>query len=104
LDLNYASKTVQYIRDIGMSVHGTFTYGLPGETKEQMQETKQFINKTNFNTVQESGTAEIEGSPLYALNKKNLENYPGAKINNNYDRQIDGGKKWQSLIKDLQKD
>jgi len=104
LDLNYAYKTVQYIRDIGMSVHGTFTYGLPGETKEQMQETKQFINKTNFNTVQESGTAEIEGSPLHALNKNNLENYPGAKINNNYDRQIDGGKKWQTLIKDLQRD
>ena len=35
-----------------MSVHGTFTYGLPGETKDQMLDTKKFISMTNFNTVQ----------------------------------------------------
>ena len=102
LDLNYTSKLVDYIRELGMSVHGTFTYGLPGETKKQMLETKKFINNTNFNTVQESGTAEIEGTPLHSLTKKDLENYPGASINKEYDRQIDGGKKWQSLVKELQ--
>ena len=85
-----------------MSVHGTFTYGLPGETKAQMLETKEFIKRTNFNTVQESGTAEIEGTPLHTLNSKDLKNYPGASINTEYDRQKDGGKKWQSLVKSLQ--
>ena len=35
-------------------------------------------------------------------NKKELKNYPGASINSTYDRQKDGGKKWQSLVKDLQ--
>ena len=65
-------------------------------------ETKSFISKTNFNTVQESGTAEIEGTPLHTLNNKNLKNYPGASLNENYDRQKDGGKKWQSLVKNLQ--
>ena len=102
LDLSYTNQLVNYIRNLGMSVHGTFTYGLPGETKDQMLETKKFISDTNFNTVQESGTAEIEGTPLHTLNKKDLENYPGASINKDYDRQKDGGKKWQSLVKDLQ--
>ncbi len=102
LDLNYTRELVDYLRSLNMSVHGTFTYGLPGETKEQMLETKSFISKTNFNTVQESGTAEIEGTPLHTLNNKNLKNYPGASLNENYDRQKDGGKKWQSLVKNLQ--
>ena len=60
------------------------------------------IKKTNFNTVQESGTAEIEGTPLHTLNNKELKNYPGANITAEYDRQKDGGKKWQSLVKNLQ--
>ena len=102
LDLSYAQDVINHIRDLGMSVHGTFTYGLPGETKDQMMETKNFIKNTNFNTVQESGTAEIEGTPLHTLNKKELKNYPGAHIDSAYDRQKDGGKKWQSLVKELQ--
>ncbi len=102
LDLSYTKEIVNHLRELNMSVHGTFTYGLPGETKDQMIETKNFISNTNFNTVQESGTAEIEGTPLHTLNKKELKNYPGASINSTYDRQKDGGKKWQSLVKDLQ--
>jgi radical SAM superfamily enzyme YgiQ (UPF0313 family) len=103
LDLKYAQEVVSHIRTLGMSVHGTFTYGLPGETKENMIETKKFIQSTEFSTVQESGTAEIEGTPLHNLVKeKELSAYPGANLDKNYDRQIDGGKKWQSLVKDLQ--
>jgi radical SAM superfamily enzyme YgiQ (UPF0313 family) len=103
LDLKYVSEIVTYIRSLDMSVHGTFTYGLPGETKEDMIQTKRFINSTKFSTVQESGTAEIEGTPLHTLiNAKKLTTYPAAVADENYDRQKDGGKKWQSLVKDLQ--
>ena len=103
LDLKYVSEIVSYIRSLDMSVHGTFTYGLPGETKEDMIQTKRFINSTNFSTVQESGTAEIEGTPLHTLiNAEKLTTYPSAVADENYDRQKDGGKKWQSLVKDLQ--
>ena len=103
LDLKYVSEIVSYIRSLDMSVHGTFTYGLPGETKEDMIQTKKFINSTKFSTVQESGTAEIEGTPLHTLiNAKKLTTYPSAVADENYDRQKDGGKKWQSLVKDLQ--
>jgi len=103
LDLKYVSEIVSYIRSLDMSVHGTFTYGLPGETKEDMIQTKKFINSTKFSTVQESGTAEIEGTPLHTLiNAEKLTTYPSAVADENYDRQKDGGKKWQSLVKDLQ--
>ena len=65
--------------------------------------TKKFIKDTEFSTIQESGTAEIEGTPLHTLiNSEKLSSYPGAVADKNYDRQIDGGKKWQSLIKELQ--
>ena len=103
LDLKYVSDIVSHIRSLDMSVHGTFTYGLPGETKEDMVKTKKFIRDTKFSTVQESGTAEIEGTPLHALiNEEKLTSYPGAIADENYDRQKDGGKKWQTLVKELQ--
>ena len=34
LDLKYVQDIVSHIRSLNMSVHGTFTYGLPGETKD----------------------------------------------------------------------
>ena len=67
LDLKYVNEIVSHIRSLDMSVHGTFTYGLPGETKNDMIKTKKFIQSTKFSTVQESGTAEIEGTPLHTL-------------------------------------
>ncbi len=83
-------------------LYGTFTYGLPGETKEDMIQTKRFIKSTEFSTVQESGTAEIEGTPLHALiNAEKLSTYPSAVADKNYDRQKDGGKKWQTLVEEL---
>ena len=102
LDLNYTKEIVQYIKSLGMSVHGTFTYGLPGETKANMLETKKYISEVKFTTVQESGTAEIEGAPLYNLNKKDLSVYPAAKIDSEYTRHADGSKKWMDLVESLQ--
>ena len=94
---------VSYIRSLDMSVHGTFTYGLPGETKEDMIRTKKFIKDTDFSTVQESGTAEIEGTPLHALiHEQKLTTYPGAmQMKIMIDKKM-VVKKWQSLVKSLQ--
>lgn len=99
LDLDYAQQAVYEIKRLGMTVHGTFTYGLPGETKEQMLDTKQFINSLPFDSFQESGTAEIEGTPLHTLRQKGkLDKYDGAKIDDNYSRAVDGVKKWQQVV------
>lgn len=102
LDLEYASQAVFEIKRLGMTVHGTFTYGLPGETSEQMLDTKRFIASLPFDTYQESGTAEIEGTPLHTLREKGqLDRYQGAKMDANYQREVDGHKKFQSLVESL---
>lgn len=101
LNLEEARATVIYLRSLGMSVHGTFTYGLPGETAEQMKETKAFIAKTPFSTIQESGTAEIEGTPLHTLRERgHLDAYPGASLDG-FSGESDGVKKFQSIKHEL---
>ena len=67
LNLEYARDVVAELKRIGMTVHGTFTYGLPGETTEQMMETKSYRNSLDLDTCQELGCAEIEGTPLHSL-------------------------------------
>lgn len=66
LDLGYARAATEEIKRVGLTVHGTFTFGLPGETAEQMQDTKRFIASLGLDTHQESGCAEIEGTPLHS--------------------------------------
>jgi radical SAM superfamily enzyme len=86
-----------------MTVHGTFTYGLPGETPAQMMQTKDYIASLPFDSVQESGTAEIEGTPLATLRQSGaLKAYENAKIDENYQRNADGNKKYQQLAHVLQ--
>jgi radical SAM superfamily enzyme YgiQ (UPF0313 family) len=102
LDLEEARATVLECKRLGMTVHGTFTYGLPGETKEQMQDTKRFIASLPFDSVQESGTAEIEGTPLHTLRKTGkLEAYSAATMDKEYVREKDGMKKFQNVIDGL---
>jgi radical SAM superfamily enzyme YgiQ (UPF0313 family) len=102
LDLDYARQTVQQLKALGMTVHGTFTYGLPGETREHMLDTKRFITKLGLTTYQESGCAEIEGAPLHTLIARgSLRRYTGAKIGADYDRQVDGNVKFQRIAREL---
>ena len=56
-------------RKLNMTVHGTFTIGLPGETPEQMRETLEFVRSIPLNSHQLSGTAEIEGTPFHAFGR-----------------------------------
>jgi hypothetical protein len=102
LDLKKAEETAKYLRSIGLTVHGTFTVGLPGETQEQAQETRDFIARLRregtLNTHQLSGTAEIEGTPLHTLRERgHLDKYPGAKLDGNYTASPDGQKKIEEM-------
>ena len=104
LDLELAGKVVHEVKRVGMTVHGTFTYGLPGETREEMLETKRFIKSLPFDTVQESGTAELEGTPLHTLRVNGpLSKYSGAQVDATYRREVDGNKKWQQMVDDLRR-
>lgn len=102
LDLTEARAAVLELKRLGMTVHGTFTYGLPGETKEQMLETKHYRESLPLDSFQESGTAEIEGTPLHHISTQGaLANYSGAVINTKYRREVDGNVKFQNLVKEL---
>jgi radical SAM superfamily enzyme YgiQ (UPF0313 family) len=104
LDLNYAAEVVHHLRKIGMSVHGTFTIGLPGETPEQVAQTVRFAHALPLNSRQISGTAEIEGTPLHTLrNSGSLTKYEGATMDANYHREVDGNKKAQQMAGELQR-
>ena len=99
LDLEKARDTVFELKRLGMTVHGTFTYGLPGETKEQMQDTKRYIASMPLDSIQESGTAEIEGTPLHTLRASGkLAAYTGASMETGYTRERDGVKKFENVI------
>jgi radical SAM superfamily enzyme YgiQ (UPF0313 family) len=103
LDLAYGADVVRHLKKIGMTVHGTFTYGLPGETPEHRKDTKRYIASLPFDSVQESGTAEIEGTPLATLRQTGaLAAYENARIDENYNRHVDGNKKYQELASTLQ--
>ena len=102
LDLALVREIVHELKRIGMTVHGTFTYGLPGETREQMRQTSEFARSLPFDSFQESGTAEIEGTPLSTLRARGqLERYAGARIDEHYVKEADGNKKWERLLEQL---
>ena len=94
LDLKEARQTVIYLRRLGMTVHGTFTYGHPGETKEQMLETKAFIQSMPLNSWQESGTALLGATPLSAQSDR-------GEVPSGFSRQSDGNKKFQEIREQL---
>lgn len=100
LDLQHGAEVVRFLKQLGMTVHGTFTIGLPGETPEQMRETLAFAELLPFDSTQVSGCAEIEGTPLHALRTKgHLEiGFSGARMDGHYNRAEDGNRKFQELI------
>jgi radical SAM superfamily enzyme YgiQ (UPF0313 family) len=98
LNLEYARDVVTELKRIGMTVHGTFTYGLPGETTEQMMDTKRYRESLGLDTCQESGCAEIEGTPLHSLATQiSLAKYSGAKLDEGYLRETDGRVKFDKI-------
>lgn len=103
LNLEKARETAIWLRSIGMSVHGTFTVGLPGETEAQKEETLAFIRQLyadgGLDTHQLSGTATIEGTPLAAIAAgAHLDKYPGATAEG-FVVTGDGQKKIESLTR-----
>jgi hopanoid biosynthesis associated radical SAM protein HpnJ len=51
--------------DLGITVHGTFILGLPGETKQTIQETIRFAREVNPHTIQVSIAAPYPGTELH---------------------------------------
>ncbi|MBF0260584.1 MAG: radical SAM protein [Magnetococcales bacterium] len=100
LNLEEARRVAHEIRRVGMTLHGTFTFGLPGETPEQVRRTEDYILTLPLDSIQKSGCAEIEGAPLHTLSRqKFLHAYPSARLDEHYVRATDGQLKFEHLAR-----
>ena len=88
LNLARAEKMIKYTKKLGIKVHLTFCLGLPGETVQSIQDTVNFIAKTNPDSLQFSLATPFPGTSYFRyLEKKgirlseNLVDYDG---NNKY--------------------
>jgi radical SAM superfamily enzyme YgiQ (UPF0313 family) len=71
LRVDRARRFARDCRDLGITVHGTFILGLPGETRETIQETIRFAREVNPHTIQVSVAAPYPGTELYQRAKEN---------------------------------
>ena len=95
LNLIEARETTIYLKSLGFTIHGTFMSGVPGETREQMQQTLDYINSLPLDTHQHSGMAELEGAPVHTLRER------GEMQDANYTRENDGVRAIEKLIQKM---
>jgi hopanoid biosynthesis associated radical SAM protein HpnJ len=63
--IDVARKFSEDCRKLGVTIHGTFIMGLPGETRETIEETIRFAQEVNPHTIQVSLAAPYPGTELY---------------------------------------
>lgn len=65
LRLDIARRFTRHAKELGIKIHGTFILGLPGETRESIEETIRFACELNPDTIQVSIAAPYPGTVLY---------------------------------------
>jgi len=85
LNLAVARETIMETIRLGIKCHLTFTFGLPGETKETVEKTMALAEELNPDSVQFSIATPYPGSRLYRQLKGN-----GHLLSDNFD-EYDGG-------------
>jgi hopanoid biosynthesis associated radical SAM protein HpnJ len=65
---------------LGITIHGTFIVGLPGETRESIRETIRFAREINPHTLQVSLAAPYPGTELYRQAVENDWLAPGHEL------------------------
>jgi hopanoid biosynthesis associated radical SAM protein HpnJ len=63
--LETVRRFTQDCHKLGILIHGTFILGLPGETKETIQETMRFAREMNPETIQVSLASPYPGTAFY---------------------------------------
>ncbi len=84
LRTDIARRFTEDCRKLGITIHGTFILGLPGETRETMEKTIRFAKEINPHTIQVSLAAPYPGTALYreAVAKGWLEENAAANLVN----------------------
>ena len=65
LRIDVAKRFTKDCHELGIKIHGTFILGLPGETKETIEETIKYAVEINPHTMQVSLAAPYPGTFLY---------------------------------------
>jgi hopanoid biosynthesis associated radical SAM protein HpnJ len=60
-----AKKFTRHCHDLGITIHGTFILGLPGETKDTIKQTIEFAKELDLFSIQVSLAAPYPGTELY---------------------------------------
>ena len=63
--VDVARRFTKDCHELGITIHGTFILGLPGETQETIEETIRFATEINPHTIQVSLAAPYPGTYLY---------------------------------------
>ncbi len=63
--VDVARRFTKDCHELGITIHGTFILGLPGETRETIEETINFAADINPHTIQVSLAAPYPGTELY---------------------------------------
>ncbi len=65
MDLRKAIRMIKFTQDLGVKTHLTFTFGLPGETKESIKKTIDLALSLNPDSVQFSIATPFPGTEFY---------------------------------------
>ncbi len=65
LDLDHVARFVETCRKLGIATHGTFMFGLPGETRNSLRKTLDYARKLRCTTSQFSVATPFPGTPFY---------------------------------------
>ena len=63
--IDRAREFTRHVKALGIKIHGTFIVGLPGETRETIEETVRFALDIDPHTIQVSLAAPYPGTALY---------------------------------------
>ncbi|MGH9443910.1 MAG: hopanoid biosynthesis associated radical SAM protein HpnJ [Thermoanaerobaculia bacterium] len=64
--IDVARRFTEDCHKLGITIHGTFIVGLPGETPDTIERTIRFANEINPHTIQVSLAAPYPGTELYS--------------------------------------
>ncbi len=89
ITLREVEDAIRWARQAGIRVHCTYALGAPGETRETLQETLEFIKRTDPDDIQVSLMTPLPGTPFYERVKDQVADW----------RDFDGvsGRSWCDL-------
>jgi len=76
MNLIKAKKMIQFSKGLGIRVHLTFCLGLPGETKQSIQDTLNFISETKPDSLQFSLATPFPGTDYFKYLEKRKGGLP----------------------------